>query len=58
VSTIGGNAATNAGGIHTLKDFVSSNHVLGLEMILADGEVLNCGATGGCSRAGRSICRD
>src|SRR5258708_885227 len=47
-STIGGNAATNAGGIHTLKDFVSSNHVLGLEMVLADGQVLETGAKNGC----------
>ena len=47
-STIGGNAATNAGGIHTLKDFVSSNHVLGLEMVLADGQVLNVGGKNGC----------
>ncbi|MDB5289527.1 MAG: linked oxidase domain protein [Phycisphaerales bacterium] len=46
-STIGGNAATNAGGIHTLKDFVSSNHVLGIEMVLADGQVLETGAAGG-----------
>ena len=37
-STIGGNASTNAGGIHTLKDFVSSNHVLGMEMVLPDGD--------------------
>ena len=36
-STVGGNAATNAGGIHVLKDFVTSNHVLGLTMVLADG---------------------
>jgi glycolate oxidase len=47
-STIGGNAATNAGGIHTLKDFVSSNHVLGLQMVLADGSVLETGAQNGC----------
>src|ERR671916_228697 len=47
-STIGGNAATNAGGIHTLKDFVSSNHVLGLQMVLADGAVLEAGAQNGC----------
>jgi glycolate oxidase len=47
-STIGGNAATNAGGIHTLKDFVSSNHVLGLQMVLADGTVLETGAQDGC----------
>jgi len=47
-STIGGNAATNAGGIHTLKDFVSSNHVLGIEMVLADGSVARIGASDGC----------
>ena len=46
-STIGGNAATNAGGIHTLKDFVSSNHVLGIELVLASGEVVHIGAENG-----------
>jgi glycolate oxidase len=51
-STIGGNAATNAGGIHTLKDFVSSNHVLGMEMVLADGSVLTCGGASGCCEGG------
>jgi glycolate oxidase len=52
VSTIGGNAATNAGGIHTLKDFVSSNHVLGIEMVLSDGSVLTCGGADGCYEGG------
>jgi glycolate oxidase len=47
-SSVGGNAATNAGGIHTLKDFVSSNHVLGFEMVLSDGTVIEVGAKGGC----------
>jgi glycolate oxidase len=47
-STIGGNAATNAGGIHTLKDFVSSNHVLGLQMVLSDGQLIDVGAANGC----------
>ncbi|MDB5333520.1 MAG: FAD-binding oxidoreductase, partial [Phycisphaerales bacterium] len=51
-STIGGNAATNAGGIHTLKDFVSSNHVLGLEMVLPDGQVLEAGAKSGAYEPG------
>jgi glycolate oxidase len=46
-STIGGNAATNAGGIHTLKDFVSSNHVLGIELVLPNGEILNVGGRDG-----------
>jgi glycolate oxidase len=37
--TIGGNVATNSGGPHTLKYGVTTNHVLGLELVLADGEV-------------------
>ncbi|HYO08741.1 MAG TPA: FAD-linked oxidase C-terminal domain-containing protein [Tepidisphaeraceae bacterium] len=51
-STIGGNASTNAGGIHTLKDFVSSNHVLGMEVVLPDGAVINVGAADGCYEPG------
>jgi glycolate oxidase len=51
-STIGGNAATNAGGIHTLKDFVSSNHVFGLEMVLPNGDVLVTGGQNGCCEHG------
>ena len=51
-STIGGNASTNAGGIHTLKDFVSSNHVLGLEIVLPDGTVLEVGGKEGCYESG------
>src|SRR5688500_1433841 len=46
-STLGGNAATNAGGIHVLKDFVTSNHVLGMELVLADGSVVEIGARNG-----------
>ena len=51
-STIGGNASTNAGGIHTLKDFVSSNHVLGFEMVLSDGTVTEVGGRNGCYESG------
>src|SRR5437660_2937852 len=51
-STIGGNASTNAGGIHTLKDFVSSNHVLGMEMVLPDGTILRVGAKNGAYESG------
>lgn len=51
-SSIGGNASTNAGGIHTLKDFVSSNHVLGIEMVLPDGSVLEVGGRDGCHESG------
>ncbi|MBN2024263.1 MAG: FAD-binding protein [Pirellulales bacterium] len=42
-STLGGNAATNAGGPHTLKYGVTVNHVLGLEAVLGDGSVLRVG---------------
>jgi glycolate oxidase len=38
-STLGGNAATNAGGPHTLKYGVTVNHVLGVEAVLGDGTV-------------------
>ncbi len=38
--TIGGNIANNSGGPHTLKYGVTANHVLGLEVVLPDGEVV------------------
>jgi glycolate oxidase len=38
--TIGGNVGTNSGGPHTLKYGVTTNHVLGLEMVMPDGEVV------------------
>src|SRR3989454_10074656 len=38
--TIGGNVAMNSGGPHTLKYGVTTNHVLGCEMVLPDGEVV------------------
>src|SRR5438309_249861 len=41
--TIGGNVATNSGGPHTLKYGVTVNHVLGLEFVLPDGEVVHTG---------------
>ncbi|MCL4782569.1 MAG: FAD-binding protein [Bryobacterales bacterium] len=37
--TVGGNVAENAGGPHTLVYGVTSNHVLGIEFVTADGEV-------------------
>src|SRR5882672_3033805 len=36
--TIGGNVATNSGGPHTLKYGVTTNHVLGFELVLPGGE--------------------
>ena len=38
--TIGGNIANNSGGPHTLKYGVTTNHVLGLEVVLPDGEIV------------------
>lgn len=43
--TIGGNVAMNSGGPHTLKYGVTTNHVLGFEMVLASGEVVWFGTT-------------
>src|SRR5438045_8356269 len=41
--TIGGNVAENAGGPHTLAYGVTTNHVLGLEIVLPDGTVVTTG---------------
>jgi len=38
--TLGGNIANNSGGPHTLKYGVTTNHVLGLEVVMPDGEVV------------------
>src|SRR5215204_5111258 len=43
--TIGGNVGTNSGGPHTLKYGVTTNHVLGLELVLPDGELIWLGTT-------------
>jgi len=45
--TIGGNVAENAGGPHCLKHGVTANHVLALEVVLADGEVVRLGSASG-----------
>lgn len=41
--TIGGNVGENAGGAHCLKYGVTTNHVLGLKVVLPDGEVTELG---------------
>jgi len=41
--TIGGNVAENSGGPHCLKYGVTSDHILGLEIVLADGSVARLG---------------
>ncbi len=44
VCTIGGNLAFNAGGAHCLKYGMTSNHVLAVRVVLADGEVCELGS--------------
>ena len=43
VSTIGGNVANNAGGMHCLKYGVTTNHIVGLEVVLPNGEIITVG---------------
>lgn len=43
ICTIGGNVAFNSGGAHCLKYGMTSNHVLGLKVVLPDGEVAQLG---------------
>jgi glycolate oxidase len=43
ISTIGGNLATNAGGLRCVKYGVTRDATLGLEVVLADGSVLRTG---------------
>jgi len=45
--TIGGNVAENAGGPHCLKYGVTANHILALEVLLADGSLVALGSPGG-----------
>jgi glycolate oxidase len=42
-STIGGNVAENAGGMRAVKYGVTKNYVMGLEVVLADGAILQTG---------------
>lgn len=45
VSSIGGNASTNAGGPHCLKYGITVNHVLGLQFVTGAGELVGLGGT-------------
>ncbi len=45
-STIGGNVGTNAGGPHCLASGVTTNHILGLELVLPNGDLLQIGGDG------------
>jgi len=41
--SIGGNVAENSGGVHCLKYGLTTNNVLGVEMIMMDGEIIRLG---------------
>lgn len=43
VSTIGGNVGENAGGPHCLKYGITTDHVMGLEVVLVDGRIVRTG---------------
>ncbi|MBI2969976.1 MAG: FAD-binding protein [Gammaproteobacteria bacterium] len=43
VCTIGGNVSENSGGVHCLKYGLTTNNILGLEMVLMNGEILRLG---------------
>lgn len=55
VSTIGGNVAENAGGLRGLKYGVTKDYVLGLEAILANGEIIDYGCQSRKNRAGYDL---
>lgn len=42
-STLGGNVGENAGGMRAVKYGVTSNYVMGLEVVLADGSIIHTG---------------
>jgi glycolate oxidase len=44
VCSIGGNVAENSGGVHCLKYGVTTNHVLGLKVVLPDGSIIDTGS--------------
>jgi glycolate oxidase len=41
--SIGGNVAENSGGVHCLKYGMTTNNLLGVELVLADGEIVRLG---------------
>ncbi|MGA8115561.1 MAG: FAD-linked oxidase C-terminal domain-containing protein [Actinocatenispora sp.] len=57
ISTIGGNLATNAGGLRCVKYGVTRDAVLGLEVVLADGRTIHTGGRTVKSVAGYDLTR-
>jgi glycolate oxidase len=57
VCTLGGNAATNAGGLRGAKYGTTRDYVLGLEVVLASGEIMRTGARTMKSSSGYDLTR-
>ncbi|MEL4895213.1 glycolate oxidase subunit GlcD [Crocosphaera sp. Alani8] len=45
ICSIGGNVAENSGGVHCLKYGVTTNHVLGLKLVIPDGSIIEVGSS-------------
>ena len=45
ICSIGGNVAENSGGVHCLKYGVTTNHVLGLKLVIPDGSIIEVGGS-------------
>jgi glycolate oxidase len=45
ICSIGGNVAENSGGVHCLKYGVTTNHVLGLKLVIPDGSIIDVGGS-------------
>lgn len=57
VCTLGGNVATNAGGLHAVKYGTTRDYVLRMEAVLAAGEVMRVGARTMKTSSGYDLCR-
>ncbi|MEU6563233.1 FAD-binding oxidoreductase [Nocardia nova] len=55
ICSIGGNAATNAGGLCCVKYGVTTDYILGMEVVLADGTVVRLGGPRLKDSAGLSL---
>jgi glycolate oxidase len=55
ICSIGGNVAENAGGAHCLKYGFTVNHVLGLEVVTPDGEIVQLGTGPGYDLVGAFV---
>jgi len=54
-ATIGGNISTNAGGMRAVKYSVTRDYVMGLEVVLADGEIIDVGGKIAKNSSGYSL---